>query len=295
MGAVGRRAGAFEKALAAAGLAGSPVCWTEGPRHAADLSRRLAAEVDAVVAVGGDGTVHEVAEGLVAAGGGAALGVVAVGTGNDFVKMLGLPAGLGALAALEAARVQRVDYGLVRWMEGGAWHEGFFCNGLGMGFDARVAALAPRYKRLPGAAAYVCAALDTLVRWQSPAARLVADGAVLLDAPFLLAAVGNGTTAGGGFILTPQAAIADGRLDLCAIRAASRLRILQLLPAALRARHVEAPEVSLHLFTTLALETDAPIALHADGEVIAQETQRVEVAVRAAGLPVLMAAGALRR
>ncbi len=287
MGRAGRRVEALQAAIGAAGL-DATLHQTERPRHAVALARQLAAEADVVVAVGGDGTVHEVAEGLVAAGGTTPLGVVPVGTGNDFVKMLSLPRGLAAVAGIAHARVVHADYGVVRWHEGGAGREGFFCNGLGVGFDAQVAAAAPRYKALPGVAGYLLAVLETLGRWQGPVAQIRVDDGTARALPLLLAAIGNGTTAGGGFRLTPEADIADGTLDLCLIRDVPRRRILTLLPTALRGTHVAAPEVSMARFTRLQLTTATPVAIHADGEVLTRATRHVEVHVVPGGLSVLV-------
>ncbi len=288
LGAVARHEQNLRRAIERAGLDGE-VILTTGPRHAVLLAREAARRADVVVAVGGDGTVHEVAKGLASAGTDAAMGVVALGTGNDFAKMLGLPVGLAAVPALATAQPVMVDYGIATWDEAEGTAEGFFCNGLGVGFDAQVAARAPRYKKLPGVAAYLCAVVDTLARWQSPRVRIYADDAAVHDGPMLLAAIGNGTTAGGGFVLTPGASITDGRLDLCAIRDATRGRVLQLLPRVLRGTHIHAPEVLQHTFTTLVLESETPVAVHADGEMLARATQRVSVRVVPAGLRVLCA------
>ncbi len=289
LGAAARQETALRRAIENAGLDAVCVC-TRAPRHAVTLAQELAEKADAVVAVGGDGTVHEVAEGLVAHGKGIPLGVVGLGTGNDFARMLGLPQGLRAVAALETARVVRADYGVVAWEEADQTHHGFFCNGLGAGFDARVAVAAPRYKRLPGVGGYLVAVLDTLTRWQAPHATLALDGVTRFDAPLLLAAIGNGTTAGGGFVLTPEARIADGRLDVCVIRDLPRHQILRLLPQALRGLHGRSAAVQMATFQMLELHTAAPVAIHADGEVLTTATQHLRVHVVAGALPVLAGA-----
>lgn len=260
---------------------------TEGPRHAVALAHEQADLADVVVAVGGDGTVHEVAEGLVLHGGTVPMGVVPLGTGNDFAKMLGVPVGLAAVSALAQTSVAHADYGRVVWTGGEEAGSGYCFNGLGIGFDARVARAAARYKHLPGVAGYIAAVLETLVGWKAPHASIWLDGTQVFNAPLLLAAVGNGTTAGGGFVLTPQASIFDARLDACLIRGVPRRRILSLLPTALRGTHVHAPEVRMSTFTYLRLTSDVPVSIHADGEGLAAAAQAVEVSLVPAGLPVL--------
>lgn len=287
MGQARRRLRALETAIGEAGLQGSLLI-TERRRHAVDLARDAADGADVVVAVGGDGTVHEVAEGLVMHGGGVPLGVVPFGTGNDFAKMVGAPVGPKAVAALARARVAQADCGRVAWDEGDGTRHGYFFNGLGIGFDARVAGAAARYKHLPGVAGYIVAVFDTLAGWQAPRVSVSLDEAPGYHGRLLLAAIGNGTTAGGGFILTPGASIFDGYLDLCLIRDVPRRRILSLLPTALRGTHVQAPEVEMTRFRTLRLEADAPVAIHADGEVLTSSARAVAVQIVPGGLAVLV-------
>ena len=278
-------------------------------------ARRLAAErgrhADAVVAVGGDGTVHEVASGLVGSGSAAALGLLPLGTGNDFAKMVRMPRGLdAAFAALLAARVAPADYGTVRWREAGrgaagghaapgargdgagedaAEHEAPFFNAVGIGFDARVAAEAPRFKRVGGTAAYLAAALSVLRAWRAPHARVVLDGRMLLDGPLLLATAANGVSSGGGFYLTPDARIDDGLLDVCVICDVPVRRVLTLLPLALAGRHARARPVAMARGAALTLDATAPVAIHADGEVLTRAAVYVTARVMPGALRVLMA------
>ncbi|HYE58792.1 MAG TPA: diacylglycerol kinase family protein [Rhodothermales bacterium] len=288
---------------------------TERPRHAAHLAAEAAnSGAEAVVAVGGDGTVHEVAEGLVRAGVPVPLGVVPMGTGNDFAKMVGAAPGgrvrpwREALASLVGASVRAVDVGWVRWEEatgegGGEKGEGGkgrapssplslrsspFFNAVGMGFDARVAVEAPRFKRLGGTLAYLAAIGAVLRKWEAVhlTAR-TADGTVLIDGPFFLATAGNGVSSGGGFYLTPEARVDDGLLDVCAVDSISVARILTLIPLVMRGRHTREPEAHFARTTALSLELSAPCAIHVDGEVATRDAVRVEVHVEAGALRVL--------
>ena len=293
-GKTGRRLSALQEACRRAGLA---MAWqtTEGPGHAAELARTAAATSDAVVAVGGDGTIHEVSRGLIASGTGTPLGILPCGTGNDFVKALPIPRRLpDAVAALARSSPVPIDYGLVRWRDGGEMRQEPFVNAVGFGFDARVAAEGPFFKFLPGVGAYLYAVLRTLARWSSPRCRLSAGlpdapGAVLFDGPLFLATMGNGVSSGGGIYLTPAAEPDDGLLDLCIIEDPSRWRVLLLLSLALRGRHGGAREVHLSRRRSVHLTSSAPLYVHTDGEIVATVAREIEVEIVPGGLSLLLA------
>lgn len=295
-GRVRRKQDALRRALDAASVSYEVRC-TEAPGHAVALAHAAAAPGRAVVAVGGDGTVHEVARGLVEQGGGVPLGVIPMGTGNDFVKTIGMPSTPdAAVDALLRAQLQQVDHGWVRWEEHGQEREQVFVNAVGIGFDARVAYEARAFKRLPGMTGYLAAVFRTLRRWTSPRATVTAETAegasvTLYAGALLLTTVGNGVSSGGAFYLTPHASIQDGVLDACVVAHASPWRILQVLPRALRGQHTAAPEVRMAAVRSLHLRADAPIPLHADGEGLSAGTQRMDVRIVEGGLRVLAAPG----
>ncbi len=278
-------------------------------RGAGDAERLARAHADAglVIVAGGDGTVHEAVNGL--AGTGAVLGVLPLGTGNDFAHAIGMPDGLvAAAAALAAAPVVPVDVGRVRWEETGEGdplsHTRIFANSLGAGFDAHVAFLAHETKWLGGRTAYLASVLRTLWAWRHPNLRVRvtltrahdADGdgeTEVFDGPLFLCEVGNGHSVGGGFHLTPDARPDDGLLDVCLVRHVTPARALRLLPLTFRGGHVGLPEVQMERARRVCLEAlTGALALHADGELISFVAQRVEMEVlpgallvRAPGLP----------
>lgn len=266
---------------------------TEAPGHAERLAYEAAATADAVVAVGGDGTIHEVSAGLIAHGGGVPMGLLPQGTGNDFAKMFALPATLEAgVARLAHAAPVPVDYGEVTWAAEGQTHTSVFVNAVGIGFDAQAAHAAQAFKRLPGSTlAYLAAVLQTLRHWASPAVQLFDDEAPNAQPRFagkmFLLCVSNGVSSGGGFYLTPEARLDDGLLDACLITDATRARALRMLPSVLKGRHVTAPEVRMHRTTTLHLTTDRPLPLHADGEMLTLAATALTVRIVPGGLQVL--------
>jgi YegS/Rv2252/BmrU family lipid kinase len=292
-----RRAGRarlqLQQALEASGVA-FEIFTTERPNHASTLARRAAARFDAVLAGGGDGTVQEVATGLLDAGE-TPLGILPLGTGNDFAKLLGVPKRpADAIPALLDAEVIPVDAGAVQWRDATApqrVHEAIFINAVGVGFDALVAAEVDRLKLFRGISGYVAGVWKALRLWEQPEAEVrrafVPAGveedeeAPLYQGPFFLAAVSNGVSVGGGFRLTPNARIDDGLLDLCLVEGPlSFARIVTLLPKAVAGRHLGEPEVTVERVERLALRLSAGVPIHVDGEVLTRSAVDVEVEVR---------------
>ena len=276
-----RRRAALEDALARAGL-DARLVETCGPGDAERLVCR-AGSVDLVVAAGGDGTVGEVVNGLAAHGpDGPALGVVPLGTGDDYARALGVPRRLdAAVRALATTPPVALDLGEATWDDADGAHARRFANCLGAGFDAEATALAGQTKWLGGRSAYLAAVLRTLRSRRRRDVRVSVGGAAVFDGPLLLCEVGNGPAIGGGFRLTPDAALDDGRLDVCLARDMTPGRALRLLPLALAGRHTTAPEVSMHRAERVEVEATgpAPLVLQADGDVVSFTARRVRVAV----------------
>ena len=291
-GAAGKRRHTLEEALRLSGI-DYELCETQGPGHAARLAHAAAMKRDVVVAVGGDGTIQEVSRGIISSGRNVHLGVIPVGTGNDFVKMTGMPRDIkGVILAMTEAKPVAVDYGLVRWREGSEEKETVFVNAVGMGFDAQVADEVAAFKFLPGVVGYLAAVMRTLRNWRSPQVRIYANlegdpDAVLYEGPLFLNTAGNGVSSGGGFYLTPHASITDGLLDICVIRAIPVWRVFQLIPRALRGKHITAPEVEMHRLNSFRLHSESPLFVHADGEVLTKMADEVSVALAPGGLSVL--------
>jgi YegS/Rv2252/BmrU family lipid kinase len=254
----------------------------DGVRLAADAA---VAGVRRIIVVGGDGSVHEAANGLLGSGVPELppLGVVPVGTGNDFARAVGThrrrPA--DAIEAIAAGRVTRFDAGLA----GPEW----FVNSMGMGFDADAARRANRLRRLKGFAAYAVAVAQTLADIQP--LRIVAEweggrhaGAVLLIE------LGNNSSTGGGFRMVPAARCDDGRLDLCLVRGVGLGAALAKLPFVLLARHAGLRDVTLAQTTFLDVRAEAEeLVVHLDGEVRAMRPAVLRVTVAPGCLPVILA------
>ncbi len=242
---------------------------TKTPGDAEALAREAALTGRDVIAVGGDGTVHEIANGILDSGAGSAtaLGIVPAGNGNDYAyHTLGLPRDPEhALAIALTGAPAAMDAGIVNGR--------CFVNSLGVGIDANIAAAAERLKRVPllrGQALYYAASLSELIFHydRCPQLTLAADGEPPTNRAYALAAVSLGPTYGGGFRINPGADPRDGLFDLCTIVKPSQLRALRLLPLVEKGQHVDQPEVTRRRVRSVEMEARAPIFAHLDGEVI---------------------------
>ena len=255
--AVGRR-GFVSRFLEERGVA--PI-WhvTRGPGHASCIVGELPDRA-LTVAVGGDGTVHEVAAACV--GNDRVLGVLPVGSGNDYVKALGVGTDLGrALEVLVGGRVRAVDAGEVNGAR--------FNNGLGIGFDAEVAAgvaEAPAY--LGGTGRYLWSVGRLLWGFRCHEAALGLDGGGVIETETILVAVALGTTYGAGFRLAPEARLDDGLFDVVWSEELSRAEVLRLIPAALGGTLLKHPKVHLARAREVEIELAEEVPAHVDGETL---------------------------
>ena len=261
------------------------------------MAGTAATESDLVVAVGGDGTIHQVANGVITAGTGAALGIIPLGTGNDFVKMLKIPLHLeSAIKILAKGKRKAVDYGTVVYQTKNDEQQRYFINTLGVGFDAEVGHRATSFKVLPGFLAYLAALLNTLQKLRHTEATVILDGPeqrLLYEGPLLLSSVGNGSTSGGLFKLTPHAMIDDGFLDACAISRISVAKLLRSVPKVLRGSHTNMKEYHAGrakkvIINVTDTDTFHGMPLHADGEILGLNVSRLEVELVAKGISVIV-------
>jgi YegS/Rv2252/BmrU family lipid kinase len=225
-------------------------------------ARQAAGDHDAVLAMGGDGTVGACADGLADAGPGAraALGVVPTGGGNDAARSLGLPFADPLAAAALLPRLPRRRADLARVGERG------YLNIAGAGFDSDVNRLANRRLGwVKGRARYVAATLAQLTVGRPARFRITLDGAgEELDA--WLVAVANCPSYGGGMRVAPAADAGDGLLDVVVIGAMSRPSFLATFPKVFSGRHLEHPAVSVRRARRVELAADRDLAVYADGE-----------------------------
>ena len=250
---------------------------TGSPGHATQIAASLKEKNATVIAVGGDGTIYETANGLV--GGNCTLGIIPIGSGNDFIKMLNLPLNFQeAIRVIQRGKTMRIDVGQVG--------ESYFVNGLGMGFDAEVVIETQKVKKLRGFLIYLYSVFKALLRYRNRQITLIVEGKSETREIFMVS-VGNGKYLGGGFCLTPGAELNDGILDVCVFRGLSRGEVLAHLPKALKGRHVELPQVECLRVTKLIVESSEGLPVHADGELLSPNLRRVEVGVLPGALTVI--------
>lgn len=285
----GRRVRAeLERALHARGV-GFAVHETARPGHATELAAGCARDGCAIVAaVGGDGTVHEVANGLLRSGGAhmPALGVVPVGTGNDFVKVVaGIRTRADAYDALAYGTPRALDAGLARWDGGEEW----FVNAMGTGIDVEVVRQIRGIRNLPGAAVYITGLVKALVRFR-PIPLIIRIDGVESEQRVMIVAVANGTCIGGAFRVAPGARPDDGLLDVVLVEEIGFLDIMRVVPRILRGTHIGHRAVRHAAARHVELEVQAGTDLffQLDGELREPAgARRVAVEIRPGALRVL--------
>jgi len=250
---------------------------TESHGHATQIAKTLKQENSLVVIAGGDGTIYETVNGLV--GGNCTLGIIPIGSGNDFVKMLALPLNYEkAIEVIKGGRTMTMDLGKVG--------DSYFANGLGMGFDADVVIETHKVKKLRGHMIYLYSVLRALQHYRNRAITLTVDGKTE-DRQVFMINVGNGEYLGGGFYLTPGAKIDDGILDVCIIQNLTLREVLMHLPKAMKGRHILLPQVQFFRAKELVVESAEGIPVHADGELLSTNFKRVEISIVPGALKVI--------
>jgi YegS/Rv2252/BmrU family lipid kinase len=290
----GRGERALPPALAAARKAWGhvEVVRTTGQRDAVELGRRAAEQgIERLIVVGGDGTIHEAANGLLGSGVAAdslpEVGIVPIGTGNDFARLTGTHglSPIAAVARLAGGQRKLFDVGL-------AWGE-YFVNSLGLGFDAVVASHVPRYRHLWRPLIYPTAVLRSYRSYRSVQVVVEGDDADYRGGIFCIE-VGIGKSAGGGFFLTPGAEPDDGLFDVCLITPLSHLRFVTCMPTAFWGRHTRFREVRMSQTSGVMVRSDAPLLAHFDGEV-RRGPDTIEIRIVENRLPVITARGDKRQ
>ena len=233
-----------------------------------------AARYDLVLAAGGDGTVNEVVNGIASAAWQPRLGVVPVGTANDFAAGLGLPTSVtDAVEVAVAGRPIVVDAARV--------NDRYFVNVSTGGFGADATAAAdPDAKRKLGPLAYLLTGARQFVGLKKRRARFLLGGEVLHEGEFLMFAVGNARRTGGGTLLTPLARHGDGKLDVVLVPGMSRLDFLALMPDLRAGTHLESPDVLYVRTSELRVESASLLRVNADGEALRARSFEYVVSAR---------------
>ncbi len=257
-------------------MGGAEWTGTEYPTHATELALKAAQEgFDVVVAIGGDGTVHEVVNGLmqVSSDERPMLAAVPIGNGNDFCSNAGIESDpTVAIVRAFSGEPRGLDIGMVT---DGSGRVEYWDNVLGIGFDAKAVINSQSIKRLQGTAMYFVSAVKTILRdHHAPHFKIRTDSEEIED-DFLLVAFCNGRREGGGFILAPDALPNDGVLNYAMVSWLSRIKMFRMMPEFMRGTHERFDEVTLGEFRDLQLESDHALLIHTDGEIFANSTNNV--------------------
>ncbi len=255
--------------LKAAGTTDFEVAETSPAQSARELATiAIGNGAKTVVAAGGDGTLGELLNAVYGAS--VKLGVLPLGTGNDFARTLGIGADLDrAIATLTRGRCRTIDIGRATY--GG--ESRLFLNIAGCGFDSLVARRInarrdhPLWRHVGGVAAYLGAACMELQRLRAARLRLRLDGE-LIDERALLCAVANARSYGGGMKVAPDAQLDDGLFDICVIKEATRLEFARAFPGVFRGNHVHHERVAMFRARRVEVWCDRDWPVLVDGELI---------------------------
>lgn len=266
----GSRVDEVRAAFTAVGLT-PDIVQTAKPIEAIALAETAVTEgYDAVVAAGGDGTLNEVANGLLrAAGNGPTVpfGILPIGTANDFSDMVGLPRDLTQAARLIAA-------GKTRQIDAGRINDHFFINNCAVAMEPMITLENIRMKRLSGEIRYVAALLKGLIKLKAWQMELRWDGGGY-NGPTYLLSVCNGPRT-GGFYMAPNAAVDDGLFDFVFAPKVPKRTVLAILVRLFRKTHITHPQVVYGRTTRITITSQPGTPIHADGEIIAEAATRIE-------------------
>jgi len=284
-GAAGRRWPELAHEAASLGLQGD-TRFSERPGHLTELAREAAADADLLVAVGGDGTVNEVVNGI--AGLDVELALIPRGTGGDFVRTFGIPRKLDrAVEVALRGRTRAIDLGRGRYRSwAGEDEESYFANIASAGMSGAIAKRTNETsKALGGKVSYAWATVAVFSRWRSDEVRVRVDGTEQAGRMHDVI-VANGRYLGGGMKMVPEAEPDDGLLDVLLIGDLTKRDLLLTMPKTYRGKHLPDPKATLLRGTTVEIDAPEPLPVELDGEQPGTTPVRFEIVPRALRLRV---------
>ncbi len=248
--------------------------YTEGIGHAIELARAAASDgYRYLVAVGGDGTVHEVANGILNStnASSTALGVVSTGTGGDFARSVGIPGHYtSACSCLTSPHRALIDVGVVEYRSHGQTLQRYFVNAAGIGFDAAAVEMTERLpKYFGGSIPYLVGLLRTLIGYRNQSV-VMRIGDKVETARILSLVVANGSYFGGGMHVAPEASLNDSLLDTVVIGDIGKFDLIKSLPMIYEGTHGNHPKVSMDKAEKVTVESSERILVQADGELLGE-------------------------
>ncbi len=232
----------------------------KGKGEATLIAKESASNYDIIVAVGGDGTVNEVLNGLI--GTDVILGIIPVGTGNGIAREFGLP-----LKVKKACKV--ISDGHTRWIDIGKAGCRYFMGCAGTGFDALIAKFAGEVRGpFRGIWIYFFAGLMVFNRYNPKLVKIKIDSELSLEMKPLIIAVANTKRYGGRALITPMAEPDDGLFDICVINFMNMFSLVRHLPKLFKGTHTSLPQVKIYKGKSVLIQANEPIPFHIDGETL---------------------------
>lgn len=248
------------------------------PTHAIELTQQAIEDgYELILAAGGDGTVHEVINGLMMypKEQRPRLGVVPLGSGNDFSHALGMDSDPEkALRQIFTGDPYRIDVGVIEDDHG---RREYWNNTIGIGFDAIVTIYAHNLPLVRGFMMYLAAVFKTITFNHHPFhVTLTTNKNKTWEENIIMLTLCNGPREGRGFNICPDASPKDGMFNLVAVKEISRLMMLRLLPEFMKGTHLNFSQIKTKAFQTLTLNADRSLYIHADGEIFAGFTSNIQ-------------------
>lgn len=249
---------------------------TEYPGHATELTLQAARDSFKIItALGGDGTVHEIVNGLmqIPIEQRPKLAVIPIGSGNDFSNNVGIEPNLeNAVLRVFGGETRLIDIGKISDQSGVTE---FWDNTLGIGFDGAATIHASRITRLQGFPMYLLAVIQTILKHHDVARMRIQTDTETIEDDVLMITVCNGPREGGGFHVAPDAVIDDGIFDFAMIEGVSRLMMFRLIPEVMNGTHGRFSQVRMGRSRHFKISYDRPMAIHTDGEIFTGFTSEI--------------------
>ncbi len=256
---------------------------TNKPEDATKQTKDHPNDTDIIVAVGGDGTLNEVVNGIMCKKN--TLGFISTGSGNDFIKASGIPLDIkSAVDLLITNPAKKIDVCSI--------NDKYYINGSGIGFDAVAGNEANKLKWLHGLPGYICALIKSIPKFSPPNVSIKLDNEEFTSRIFLCG-VGNGISIGGGFKITPKALLDDGLLDICLVKPVSLFEMMLYVPKVLKGTHTELPVVIYRKSKKISIRSEDPLPVHIDGEIYSLDAKSIDIEVIPAALPVIVGESSL--
>lgn len=258
--------------------------FTEHKHHAVEITvKAINNGYKKIIAVGGDGTLNEVVNGIFIQKKSAPLdiiiGVIAVGTGNDWFRMYDIPLGYEeCVKAIKSEYVFKQDVGKVEYWESMVQHSRYFVNAAGIGFDAEVAQRTNRLKDLGrrGAVLYMLSLLKALLGYHHTKVNVSVDGANVQENAFSLT-LGIGRFNGAGMMQVPNALANDGLYDITLIKKISKLGVIKNIHRLYNGSILNHPKISSYRGSVIEIKSEPPIKLETDGESLGESPFRFTI------------------